>query len=82
VSERVGWTRDMKGRGLKGFAVHVTVKDKTPEVFMPVQKIKLSSSRVGYRWGQTGKVYTGKDARKKAQAQGKAVEARRKKAKR
>ena len=48
---------------------------------MPVQKVKLSSDRVGYRWGRAGKVYTGKDARKKAQAQGVAVEARRKKAK-
>jgi hypothetical protein len=52
-----------------------------PEVIMPVQKVKLSSSRVGYRWGKKGKVYTGKDGRKKAQAQGKAVEARLKKAK-
>ena len=52
-----------------------------PEVIMPVQKVKLSSSRVGYRWGKSGKVYTGKDGKKKALAQGKAVEARRKKAK-
>ena len=49
---------------------------------MPVQKVKLSSNRTGYRWGQTGKVYTGKDARKKAAAQGRAVEDRRKKGKR
>ena len=48
---------------------------------MPVRKVKLSNNRTGYRWGQTGKVYTGKDARKKAAAQGRAVEARRKKGK-
>ena len=48
---------------------------------MPVQKVKLSSSRTGYRWGKTGKVYTGKDARKKAARQGKAIEAERKRKK-
>ena len=38
---------------------------------MPVQKTKDG----GYRWGTTGKVYYGKDARRKAEAQGRAIEA-------
>lgn len=36
---------------------------------MPVHKTKDG----GYQWGQSGKVYYGKDARRKAEAQGKAI---------
>ena len=37
---------------------------------MPVHKTKDG----GYQWGKTGKVYYGKDAKKKAEAQGRAIE--------
>lgn len=37
---------------------------------MPVHKTKDG----GYQWGKTGKVYYGKDARKKAELQGYAIE--------
>ncbi len=37
---------------------------------MPVHKTKDG----GYQWGTTGKVYHGKDARQKAEAQGRAIE--------
>ena len=37
---------------------------------MPVHKTKDG----GYQWGQTGKIYYGKNARKKAEAQGQAIE--------
>ena len=36
---------------------------------MPVQKVGKDS----YRWGNSGKVYTGPDAKKKAEAQGQAI---------
>ena len=36
---------------------------------MPVHKTKSG----GYQWGKTGKVYYGKDAKKKAQKQGLAI---------
>ena len=36
---------------------------------MPVHKTKDG----GYQWGTTGKVYYGKDAKKKAEAQGQAI---------
>lgn len=42
---------------------------------MPVHKIKDD----GYQWGNTGKIYKGKNAKKKAEKQGKAIEANRKK---
>ena len=42
---------------------------------MPVEKVKIGG-RVGYRWGKQGKVYTGKDAKKKATRQGKAIKAK------
>lgn len=35
---------------------------------MPVKKVKG-----GYKWGKSGKVYKGKDAKKKAEQQGKAI---------
>ena len=37
---------------------------------MPVHKTKDG----GYQWGSSGKVYYGKDARKKAELQGYAIE--------
>ena len=37
---------------------------------MPVHKV----GKDGYQWGTTGKVYHGKDARRKAEAQGTAIE--------
>ena len=37
---------------------------------MPVHKTKSG----GYQWGSSGKVYYGKDARKKAELQGYAIE--------
>ena len=36
---------------------------------MPVHRTKSG----GYQWGKTGKVYYGKDAKKKAQKQGVAI---------
>ncbi len=41
---------------------------------MPVKKV-MKNGKVGYRWGESGKIYTGKDAKSKAAAQGRAVEA-------
>ena len=38
---------------------------------MPVKKTKSG----GYKWGESGKTYYGKDAKKKAQKQGKAIRA-------
>jgi len=37
---------------------------------MPVHKV----GKDGYQWGTTGKVYRAKNARRKAEAQGKAIE--------
>lgn len=39
---------------------------------MPVQRVKTRRG-VGYRWGQSGTIYYGSDARQKAAAQGRAV---------
>lgn len=36
---------------------------------MPVHKV----GKDGYQWGNSGKIYRGKDARRKAEAQGKAI---------
>lgn len=36
---------------------------------MPVHKV----GKDGYQWGNTGKVYHGKDAKKKAEIQGQAI---------
>jgi len=41
---------------------------------MPVRKVR-SKGKTGYQWGKKGKVYTGRNARKKAAAQGKAARA-------
>ena len=38
---------------------------------MPVHKV----GKDGYQWGSSGKVYRGKDAKKKAEAQGQAIRA-------
>ena len=40
---------------------------------MPVMRVMGPGNRVGYRWGSTGKIYTGPDAREKAAAQGRAA---------
>lgn len=41
---------------------------------MPVEKV-TKNGKIGYRWGKQGKIYTGKDAKKKASNQGKAIKA-------
>jgi hypothetical protein len=40
---------------------------------MPVQRVLGPNGKVGYRWGQTGKIYTGPEAREKAARQGRAA---------
>jgi hypothetical protein len=40
---------------------------------MPVMRIQGPGGRIGYRWGTTGKIYTGADAKEKAQRQGQAA---------
>ena len=40
---------------------------------MPVQRVMGPNNRVGYRWGETGKIYTGADAKQRAEAQGRAA---------
>ena len=40
---------------------------------MPVSRVIGPNNKVGYRWGQTGKIYTGPDAMAKAAAQGRAA---------
>ena len=47
---------------------------------MPVQKV-VKNGKTGYRWGKTGKIYTGKDAKTKAAAQGRAIKAKQKRGK-
>jgi hypothetical protein len=42
---------------------------------MPVRKVQGPNGKVGYQWGESGKVYTGPDARKRAEQQGRAVRA-------
>lgn len=41
---------------------------------MPVQKVRTSKG-IGYRWGQSGKIYYGANARERAERQGRAVRA-------
>lgn len=41
---------------------------------MPIQKCS-SGGKSGYKYGETGKCYTGKGARAKAARQGRAIEA-------
>jgi hypothetical protein len=40
---------------------------------MPVVRVRGPGGRIGYRWGSSGKVYTGPDARERAQQQGQAA---------
>ena len=40
---------------------------------MPVMRVQGPGGKTGYRWGNTGKIYTGPDAMKKAAAQGRAA---------
>ncbi len=44
---------------------------------MPVQRVDS-----GYRWGKSGKIYKGKGAKAKAEAQGRAIRASQKRKKR
>lgn len=39
---------------------------------MPIFKVK-KNGKIGYRFGKHGKVYTGKNAKQKAQAQARAI---------
>ncbi len=39
---------------------------------MPVQRVRTRRG-VGYRWGRSGEIYYGADARERAAAQGRAV---------
>ena len=43
------------------------------ETDMPVRRVMGPGGKVGYRWGDTGKIYTGPDAKAKAAAQGRAA---------
>jgi len=40
---------------------------------MPVHKVKTASGQTGYRWGSSGKVYTGAQAQARATRQGQAA---------
>lgn len=40
---------------------------------MPVHPVRKKGQVVGYQWGTSGKIYTGKDAKEKAAAQGRAA---------
>ena len=40
---------------------------------MPVVRVRGPGGKVGYRWGSSGKVYTGPGARAKAEKQGEAA---------
>lgn len=40
---------------------------------MPVHKVTKNGKTVGYQWGTSGRIYTGKDAREKAARQGQAA---------
>lgn len=40
---------------------------------MPVVRVIGPGGKVGYRWGSSGKVYTGPGAKEKAQRQGQAA---------
>ena len=40
---------------------------------MPVMRVMGPNNRVGYRWGTTGKIYTGTDAKEKAMRQAQAA---------
>lgn len=40
---------------------------------MPVRPVIKNGKIIGYRWGQSGKIYKGKNAKEKAAAQGRAA---------
>ena len=42
---------------------------------MPVVQVRGPNGKIGYRWGQSGKVYTGPGARERAERQGRALRA-------
>ncbi len=42
---------------------------------MPLHTVKRNGKIVGYRWGDHGKIYTGKGAKAKALKQGRAIKA-------
>lgn len=43
---------------------------------MPIQQVRNKEGKVvGYRWGDKGRLYTGKGARAKAARQGRAIKA-------
>lgn len=42
---------------------------------MPVRRVQGPNGKVGYQWGESGKVYTGPGARERAERQGRAVRA-------
>jgi hypothetical protein len=41
---------------------------------MPVKKVRTKKG-TGYRWGQTGKIYYGPNAKERAERQGRAIRA-------
>ena len=40
---------------------------------MPVRRVQGPGNKIGYQWGTTGKIYTGADAKQRAEAQGRAA---------
>ena len=42
---------------------------------MPVVRVRGPNGRMGYRWGSSGRVYTGPGARERAARQGRAAHA-------
>lgn len=43
---------------------------------MPTHPVRNKKGKIiGYQWGKTGKLYQGKDAKAKAEKQGRAIEA-------
>lgn len=42
----------------------------------PTHAVRKNGKIIGYRWGKTGKLYTGPGAKAKADRQGRAIESR------
>ena len=40
---------------------------------MPVRRVQGPGGKIGYQWGESGKIYTGPDAKEKAARQGRAA---------
>lgn len=40
---------------------------------MPVMRVRGPGGKIGYRWGRSGKIYYGSDARERAAEQGRAA---------